>query len=102
VKPSEIQFVSARVVPVFPWNAVKRDDPGEVAFPKEMYGNNVQFLLMCLEITVTTPDSPSYRWSTPISLMKKEPVTADYLPTELYDKDKPITILKARHTVFQF
>lgn len=102
VKPGEIQFVSSRVQPVFPWNTVKRDDLGEVAFPKEMHGNNVQFFLMCLELTVTTPDSPAYRWSAPISLMKKEPVTADYLPTELQDKDKPVTVLRARHTVFQF
>jgi hypothetical protein len=102
VKPGEIQFVATRVTPMFPWNKARRDDLGEMALPKEMHGKNVQFFLMCLNMTVTAPDSPAYKWSAPMGMMKKHDVSADYLPTDLYDKEKPITVLKTRHTIFDF
>ncbi len=104
VKPGEIQFVSAKLRAMFPWNQPKKSDREffDMSLPTELHGKNVDHFLMCLEVSVTAPDSSSIKWIAPMAMMSKTNVQMDYLPEQLYEQSKPITVLKRQQTIFGY
>ncbi len=96
VKPGEIQVIELKPIALFPWQ--KAPDQ-QFRYPRVLLGGKASdFYLVCLEVVVTAPDSPSKTWLEPLYILSKDKMAMAYIPKDLFQKDKALSVLKRVQT----